>query len=110
MSEPHPSAIQELLRRLGHQLELLLAPASLVQLVTIGLALLGALAIGRRVRATDPTRTISDVPGFQNRIAEALFIVSPHIAALVLTAALGGLFHLWGQEAGILDLATTLIG
>ena len=110
MSEPRPSAIQELLRRLGHQLELLLVPSALIQLVALGLAILGALAIGRRVRATDPTRTISDAPGFQNRIAEALFIVSPHIAALVLTSALGGLFHLWRQEAAILDLATTLIG
>jgi len=102
--------MQELLRRLEHQLELLLAPIALMQLVALGLALLGAFAIGKRVHATDPTRKISDAPGFQNRIAEALFIVTPHIAALVLTAALGGIFHLWKQEAAILDLATTLIG
>jgi small-conductance mechanosensitive channel len=102
--------MQELLNRAAHQIELLLAPAALVQLIALGLALLGAQAIGRRVRASDPTRTISDVPGFQNRIAEALFIVSPHIGGLVLTSAIGGLFHLWKQAAGILDLATTLIG
>ena len=85
--------MQELLRNAGRQLEALLTPSSLLQLAAILVAVLLALWFGRQVRNTERAKAALVQRGFQARVTEALLIVSPHIAALVLVAAFGGVLH-----------------
>src|SRR5678816_3815688 len=85
--------MQELLRNAGRQLEALLTPSSLLQLAFILGAILLAMWFGRMVRGTERARAAIVQRGFQARITEAVLIVTPHIAALVLVAAIGGVLH-----------------
>ncbi|MGH8176420.1 MAG: mechanosensitive ion channel family protein [Steroidobacter sp.] len=102
--------MQELLRTAGRQLELLLTPPSLLQLAAIVIA--GGLAywFGRQVRNTDRGKAAPVQRGVQARVTEALTIVSPHLAALVLIAAFGGALHALKADSRIVDLAITLAG
>jgi small-conductance mechanosensitive channel len=102
--------MQELLRNAGRQLEALLTPASLLQLGAILVAILLALWFGRQVRGTERAKATLVQRGVQARITEALLIVSPHIAALVLVAAFGGALHAVSAESHLVDLAITLAG
>jgi small-conductance mechanosensitive channel len=85
--------MQELLRNAGRQLEALLTPSSLLQLTAILVAVLLALWFGRQVRNTERAKAALVQRGFQARVTEAILIVSPHITALVLVAAFGGVLH-----------------
>jgi small-conductance mechanosensitive channel len=102
--------MQELLRNVSRQLEALLTPASLLQLVALLIAILLALWFGRQVRGTERAKSALVQRGVQARITEALLIVSPHIAALVLIAAFGGVLHATKAESHLVDLAITLAG
>jgi small-conductance mechanosensitive channel len=102
--------MQELLRNAGRQLEALLTPASLLQLAAILIAILLALWFGTQVRGTERARATLAQRGVQARITEALLIVSPHIAALVLVATFGGALHAVRAESHLVDLAITLAG
>jgi small-conductance mechanosensitive channel len=102
--------MQELLRNVGRQLEALLHPSSLLQIAAIVAAILIAWWFGRQVRNTERGRSALVQSGFRARVTEALLIVSPHIAALVLVAAFGGALHALNAESNIVDLAITLAG
>lgn len=102
--------MQELLRNVGRQLEALLTPPTLMQLAAIGLVILLAWWFGRQVLATERAKAAVLRSGLQARIAEALLISTPHLAALVLIAALGGVLHAIKAPSHLIDLAITLAG
>ncbi len=102
--------MQELLQNIGHALEALLTPNSLLQLGAIVIAALLAWWFGRQVRSTDRARAALGQTGFQARVAEAVLIASPHLAAVVLIAAFGGLLHALKVRSNFVDLAITLAG
>jgi small-conductance mechanosensitive channel len=102
--------MQELLEKVAAQLRSLSAAPSLVQIVAVALSILLAWWIGRRLRNTDQARNVASARGAQNRVAEALLILSPHLAALVLVAAFGGFLHALSAQTQIVDLSITLIG
>jgi small-conductance mechanosensitive channel len=102
--------MQELLQNVGRQLEALLTPASLLQLAALLVAILLALWFGRQVRATERAKLALVQRGVQARITEALLIVSPHIAALVMIAAFGGVLHAVRADSRLVDLGITLAG
>lgn len=102
--------MQELLRNAGRQLEALLTPSSLLQLSAILIAVLLALWFGRQLNATDRAKAALLQRGFQARVTEAVMIVSPHFAALVLAAAFGGVLHAIKAPSHLVDFAITLAG
>jgi small-conductance mechanosensitive channel len=102
--------MQELLRNVGRHLEALLTPSSLLQLAAIAIAALLAWWFGRQVRATDRAKAAMLQPGLQARLSEALVIITPHLAALVLIAAFGGVLHALHADSTFVDLAITLAG
>jgi small-conductance mechanosensitive channel len=102
--------MQELLRNAGRQLEALLTPSSLLQLAAILIAVLLALWFGRQVRNTERGKAALVQKGFRARVTEAVLIVSPHIAALVLIAAFGGVLHAIKAQSRLVDIAITLAG
>jgi len=102
--------MQELLRNVGRQLDTLLTPTALLQIGAIAIAILLAWWFGRQVRATDRAKAALIETGVQARVTEALLIVSPHLAALVLIAAFGGVLHAIKAESRLVDLAITLAG
>jgi small-conductance mechanosensitive channel len=102
--------MQELLRNIGRQLEALLTPASLLQLAAVAIAILLAWWFSRQLRNTDKARLALVQTGLQARFTEAVLIASPHVAALVLISAFGGVLHALKADSGIVDLAITLAG
>jgi small-conductance mechanosensitive channel len=102
--------MQELLRKIAQSLDDLSAPASLLQLGAIAIAVIAAWWFGRQVRGNDRAKAALVQPGVQARIAEALLITSPHLAALVLTAAFGGVIHAIKADSRLIDLAIPLAG
>src|SRR5690606_5386325 len=98
----------ELLGKLSSTLELLLTPATLLQLGAVALAVLLAWWFGRRLRNTERARAILLESGFQARLIEAALIISPHVLALVLIASLGGVLHALKAPSQIVDHAITL--
>ncbi|HMN45561.1 MAG TPA: mechanosensitive ion channel [Povalibacter sp.] len=102
--------MQELLRNIGESLEALLTPNSLLQLGAIAIAALLAWWFGRQVVSTDRARAALTQSGFRARVTEMFLIASPHLAALVLVAAFGGVLHALKVRSHIVDLAITLAG
>ncbi len=102
--------MQDLLRNIGQQLEALLTPTSFIQVGAILIAVLFAWWFGHKVRNTDKARLAVVQTGLQPRFTEALLIAAPHIAALVLIAAFGGVLHALEAQSRIVDLAISLAG
>jgi small-conductance mechanosensitive channel len=102
--------MQELLRNASRHLEALLTAPSLLQLAAILVAILLALWFGRQVRNTERGKSALVQTGLRARVIEALLIVSPHLAALVLIAAFGGVLHALSAPSRLVDLAITLAG
>jgi small-conductance mechanosensitive channel len=102
--------MQELLRNFARQLEALLTPAYLTQIGAIVLAVLLAWWFSHKVRNTDKARLALVQSGFQARLTEAVLIAAPHLAALVLIAALGGVLHALDAPSTIVDLSISLAG
>lgn len=102
--------MQELLHKAALALEALLTPTSLLQLAAIAIAILVAWWFGRQVRNTERGKLALVQTGFQARLTEALLITAPHLAALVLIAAFGGVLHALQANSRLVDLAITLSG
>lgn len=102
--------MQELLHKAALALEGLLTPTSLLQLAAIAIAILVAWWFGRQVRNTERGKLALVQTGFQARLTEALLITAPHLAALVLIAAFGGVLHALQANSRLVDLAITLSG
>jgi len=102
--------MQELLRNIGHQLDALMTPASMLQLAAVGISILLAWWFGHQIRNTDKAKLALVQTGLQARVTEAVLIASPHVAAVVLISAFGGVLHALKAESKIVDLAITLAG
>jgi small-conductance mechanosensitive channel len=102
--------MQELLRNAGLALQALLTPSSIFQLTALAVLILLAWWFGRQVRNTERAKLALVQSGFQARVTEALSIISPHLAALILIAAFGGALHALKVESHLVDLAITLSG
>jgi small-conductance mechanosensitive channel len=102
--------MQELLRNVSRHLQALLTPSSLLQLGAIAFAIAFAWWFGRQVRGTQRAQATVSGTGLQARVAEAVLIASPHLAALVLVATLGGVLHAIEADSRLVDLAITLAG
>lgn len=101
--------MQQLFETILKQLEALSRPAALFQILILAAAILCAIWIGRRIRLTDQAKLVISRVGLRHRVLEALIIVSPHVAALVLTAAIGGIMHALRAPTAIIDSAISLI-
>lgn len=102
--------MQELLRNIGHSLQALLTTASMVQIVAVAIAILLSWWFGKQVRNTERARSTLIQSGLQARLTEALLISSPHLAALVLISAFGGVLHALKTDSHLVDLSITLAG
>jgi len=100
----------ELLHNVSRQIQALLAPSALLQLGAVAIAVLFAWWFGQQVRGTDRAKATLANSGFRARTAEALLIATPHLAALVIIAALGGVLHAIKAPSHLVDLAITLAG
>ena len=99
--------MQSLVENMGRQLDLLLAPGGMLQVGTVLAIILVSWWVGRIAREA-AARDSRDPAGTQGFLREALLILSPHLSALLLTAAAGGLFHAWKAPTAIIDAAITL--
>jgi small-conductance mechanosensitive channel len=102
--------MQSLLHKILDQLDALLTGLGLLQLAALSLIVVVAVALGRWLRKSDAMRRITDQPGLRYRLLEALYIVTPHLLALVLTAATAGFLHVLKQVPTLLDTSLSLIG
>ena len=102
--------MQELLRNVGRHLEALLTTSSIIQIGAVAIAILLSWWFGRQVRNTERARSTLIQSGLQARVTEALLISSPHLAALVLIAAFGGVLHALKVDSHLVDLSITLAG
>ncbi len=102
--------MQELLRNIGRSLQAQLTTPSMVQIGAVAIAILLSWWFGRQVRNTERARSTLIQSGVQARLTEALLISSPHIAALVLISAFGGVLHALKADSHLVDLAITLAG
>ncbi len=102
--------MQELLHNISESLKALLTPNSLLQLGAVAIAVLLAWWFGRQVVGTDRARAALAQSGFRARVTEMFLIASPHLAALVLIAAFGGVLHALKVRSHIVDLVITLAG
>lgn len=102
--------MQELLRNVSRHLEALLTPPTLLQLAAIAMATLLAWWFGRQVIGTERAKAAVLQSGLRARVTEALLIASPHLTALVLVAALGGVLHAIKAPSQLVDLSITLAG
>jgi small-conductance mechanosensitive channel len=91
------------------QLEQLTTPFMLMQVVALGLITLIAVNVGRRLRGSAAAQRVVATSGVRNRLLEALYIVSPHVTALMLAAAIDGFVHVWGRVPKLLDTSISLI-
>jgi small-conductance mechanosensitive channel len=102
--------MQSLLHKILNQLDLLLTAMGLLQAAVLSLIVLIAVALARRLSASDSVRRVTDESGLRYRLLEALYIITPHLLALALTAAVTGLLHALGETPALLDNALPLIG
>jgi small-conductance mechanosensitive channel len=99
--------MQSLLENMGRQLEALLAPGGILQVGAVVIIILAAWWVGHLAREAR-ARSDRERAGVQGLVTEALTILSPHLTALVLTAATGGFFHALQAPTAIIDTAITL--
>ncbi len=96
------------LQAVGDALATLQQPATLLQLVVIG----GALLLGwwAAIHARSRITVSPDPENLPDRVRELLFIGAPPALTLAILAAADGLLHATGLQAGIVDVAVQLIG
>lgn len=102
--------MQSLLNKMLSQLDLLLTGIGLLQLAALALIIVVAVALGRWLRKSDAMRRVTEQSGLRYRLLEALYIITPHLLALVLTAATAGFLHALKQVPTLLDTSLSLIG
>jgi small-conductance mechanosensitive channel len=98
--------MQKPLQSAGDLLDRLLAPATLLQLAGIAVAVLLGWWIARLLRPRlAVTRAPEDLPG---RGREAAWILAPYLIALLLLATSAGLLHAAGAETRLVSTAVQL--
>ncbi len=99
--------MQRLFENLGRQLQALLEPGALLQIAAVAVTVLLAWWVGRTAKEA-ASRYTRERTGLHGYVTEALLILSPHLTALVLTAAIGGFLHALKAPTAIIDTAVTL--
>lgn len=102
--------MQSLLTRILSGLDHLSTGIGLTQLLALVLIIVAAVALGRWLRQSEAMQRIGNQIGFRYRLLEALYIIAPHLLALVLTAAIAGFLHAWQLSPALLDTSISLIG
>lgn len=102
--------MQSLLNKILNQLDELLTGIGLLQLAALSVVIVAVVALARWLRTSDAMRRVTDQSGLRYRLLEALYIVTPHLLALVLTAAIAGFLHALKLEPTLLDTSLSLIG
>jgi small-conductance mechanosensitive channel len=101
--------MHSLLDKLTKQIEPLIRPITLTQLVLLVMSIVVAVILGRLVRNSKHARAIAINTGFKARVQEAFVVSSPHSIALILIALSTGTMHLLDYQSGILDTGVSLL-
>jgi small-conductance mechanosensitive channel len=102
--------MRELIDKIVRETAELFTLTALLQLVALAAIAMMSVWMGRRVRLTTYARTLEARPGILARLGEGLLIVSPHMAALLLTAVLIGVLSVAHLPVSLAATALTLIG
>jgi small-conductance mechanosensitive channel len=102
--------MQSLLSHIANGLDQLTTGLGLAQLLALVMIIMAAIAVSRWVRQSEAMTRVTNLSGFRYRLLEALFIIAPHLLALVLTAATAGFLHAWKQSPTLIDSSISLIG
>ncbi|MGD9842523.1 MAG: mechanosensitive ion channel family protein [Steroidobacteraceae bacterium] len=102
--------MQQLLIKIGNSLDQLASGLGMLQLLVLIAITLGAVAVGRWIRSSDAMHRVGHQFGLRYRLQEAAYIVTPHLLALVLTAASAGFLHALKESPKLLDTSIPLIG
>jgi small-conductance mechanosensitive channel len=102
--------MQELIEKISEQLERLLTPPLLLQVIGLAVAIGLAWWAGLKFQRTEQARRMRVQAGLQARLMEGLVIISPHAAALVVVAAFAGILHASRAQTQLVDSAISLIG
>jgi small-conductance mechanosensitive channel len=102
--------MQTLLTNIGAALDPLTNGLGLLQLLLLAVITLLAVSLGRWLQHSPAMQQVSDQTGLRYRLLEALYIVAPHLLALLLTAASAGFLHALQQTPTLLDSCISLIG
>jgi hypothetical protein len=79
--------MEQLVNDILQGLDRLTTGIGLIQLLTLLAIILVAVALGRWLRASDAMQRVDGQTGLRYRLLEALYIVAPHLLALILAAA-----------------------
>jgi small-conductance mechanosensitive channel len=101
--------MQSLLNNIFNSLGKLATGLGLVQVLALLCIVIVAVAWGRWVRKSAAMLRVSNQLGLRHRLIEAAYIVSPHLLALLLTAATAGFLHVLKQQPALLDTCISLI-
>ncbi len=101
--------MQQLVKNILEELDRLTTGVGLVQLALLVLIILVAVSLGRWLRKSDAMQRVSNQLGLRYRLLEALYIIAPHVLALLLTAACAGFLYLLKQTPTALSTSMTLI-
>lgn len=102
--------MQELIAKILNGLDQLTTGLGLLQLALLVLIILVAVSFGRWLRKSDAMQRVVSQTGLRYRLIEALYIVAPHLLALVMAAAGAGFLHAVKQNPTLLDACLSLIG
>ncbi len=102
--------MQQLVNDILKGLDQLTTGIGLVQMLTLLAIVVVAVALGRWLRASDAMQRVASQTGLRYRLLEALYIVAPHLLALILAAASTGFLYVLRQKPTLLDISISLIG
>lgn len=102
--------MQELIAKILNGLDQLTSGLGLVQLVMLVLITLVAVGFSHWLRKSEAMQRVANQTGLRYRLIEAMYIVAPHLLALVMAAAGAGFLHAIKQNPTLLDACLSLIG
>ena len=101
--------MQQLVNDILQGLDRLTTGIGLVQLLMLLAIVITAVALGRWLRAADAMRRVTTQDGLRYRLLEGLYIIAPHLLALILTAASAGFLYVLKQTPAVLNTSISLI-
>jgi small-conductance mechanosensitive channel len=102
--------MQQLINDILQGLNRLTTGIGLVQLLMLLAIVVVAVALGRWLRTSDAMQRVTNQTGLRYRLLEGLYIVAPHLLALILAAASTGFLYVLRQKPTLLDTSISLIG
>ena len=101
--------MQQLITNIGTGIDQFSNGLGLLQLALLAIIILVAVALGRWLRQSSAMRRVVAQTGLRYRLLEALYIVTPHLLALLLTVTSAGFLHVFKQSPILLDHSLSLI-